>query len=287
MAVEEPETVRREWAIAGGAGRLCVRAWARPSSAARPVGPPTHLAVLLHGPGEHIGRYDHVAAGLAGNGAAVYGLDHRGHGRSAGPPGVIDDLEAAVVDVHRVVTQARSAYSALPLLLVGHSLGGLLALHYTRLYPGRTAGLVLSAPLLGESPVAQRRPDPGRGPDAGIPAEELSRDPAVGRAYAADELVRHGPVPRATLRAIAAGTVRAMVADEAGMPPMLWLHGSRDRIVPLAGAWEGIAAVAGDDLTVRIFPEARHEPFNETNRQEVLEEVCRFAARVAAAPRSG
>lgn len=269
----------REWQLPGGpdgSARLSARAW----GATEPP-EPTWLAVLVHGYGEHIGRYDHVARYLCERGAVVYGPDHRGHGKSSGERVLIEDFAGVVEDVHRLVTQARSAYRSLPLVLVGHSMGGLIAARYAQTYPAELAGLVLSGPVLGRWGAVEELLALEEIPDIPLDPDTLSRDPDVGADYAADELVWHGPFKRPLLQAIDTELRRAHDAGNVGDLPLLWLHGSDDRLVPLAGTKTGIDHLAGTDVAARIFPHARHEVFNETNREEVLDEVVRFAARVA------
>jgi len=271
----------RDWNLPGGpqgSQRLHVRAWAHAEAE------PDHLVVLVHGYGEHIGRYEHVARWLCEHGAVCYGADHRGHGLSSGERVLVEDFAGIVEDVHRVVTQARSAYRSLPLVLVGHSMGGLVAARYAQTHPGEVAGLVLSGPVLGEWAVVDRLLEADEIPDEPVDPATLSRDPGVGAAYAADELVWHGPFKRPTVRALRVELDRAAAAGRVGVP-LLWLHGSDDRLVPLEGTLRGVLALAGPDTAARVFPGARHEVFNETNREEVLAEVSRFAARVVAGAR--
>ncbi|GAB3473195.1 lysophospholipase [Nocardiopsis coralliicola] len=273
-------TVSREWGLPGGPGgaqRLHAKAWA-PEGAE-----PSWLAVLAHGYGEHIGRYEHVAEYLCDAGAAVYGMDHRGHGRSDGERVLIDDFEGVVEDVHRLVTQARTAYRTLPLVLVGHSMGGMIAARYAQVYGGELAGLALSGPVLGRWDTVPALLAHEEIPEAPIDVATLSRDPAVGAAYSADPLVWHGAFKRPTLEAIAAELERIRAAGRIGALPLLWVHGSDDRLVPLDGTTEGILAFAGEDVAARILPGARHEVFNETDREVPLGEVVRFAQRCAAA----
>jgi alpha-beta hydrolase superfamily lysophospholipase len=268
----------REWALAGGpdgSGRLAARAWA-PAE-----GEPTWLAVLVHGYGEHLGRYQEVAEDLVRAGAVVYGADHRGHGGSSGERVLIDDYAGVVEDVHRVITQARTAYRTLPLVLIGHSMGGLIASRYAQTHPEQLSALVLSGPVLGRWEALERLAAAEEIPDAPIDPSTLSRDPAVGEAYVADELVWHGPFKRATVNAMLTEIERGLAAGSVGPLPLLWVHGSDDRLVPLEGTRVGITSVMGEDFTARIFPGARHEVFNETNRDEVLGEVVRFAQRFA------
>ncbi|GAA1118200.1 alpha/beta hydrolase [Nocardiopsis metallicus] len=266
----------REWGLAGGpdgSGRLAARAWA-PAE-----GEPTWLAVLVHGYGEHLGRYEQVARDLCAAGAVVYGADHRGHGGSSGERVLIDDYAGVVEDVHRVLTQARTAYRSLPLVLIGHSMGGMIATRYAQVYPGSVQALVLSGPVLGRWTAAERLAAAEVIPDAPIDPATLSRDPAVGEAYEADELVWHGPFKRTTVNALLTELERGNSAGSLGSLPLLWVHGHEDQLVPVSDTKVGIEAVAGEDVTARIFPGARHEVFNETNRDEVLGEVIRFAHR--------
>ncbi|WP_285757833.1 alpha/beta hydrolase [Nocardiopsis ansamitocini] len=270
----------REWGLPGGAQgaeRLHVRAWA-PAQ-----GEPDRLVVLVHGYGEHVGRYDYPAGFLCTRGAVCYGLDHRGHGRSSGERVLVEDIDGLVEDVHRVVTQARSAYRSLPLVLVGHSLGGLIAARYVQTHPEQVAGLVLSAPVLGRWTAVEELLEAAEIPDAPIDPATLSREESVGADYTADELVWHGPFKRRTLEAIRAGLADASAAGRVRDIPLLWLHGSADALVPLEGTLQGVLSLAGPDTSARVFPGARHEVFNETNRDEVLAEVARFAGRVAPA----
>ncbi|WP_037864579.1 alpha/beta hydrolase [Streptomyces sp. NRRL S-340] len=268
----------REHVLTGTRGTLCVHEWPHPR--------PRFLAVLVHGYGEHAGRYAEVADVLRGLGAAVHAPDHVGHGKSAGERVVVEDFEDVVSDVHAVADLARSAHPRLPLVLVGHSMGGLIAARYAQRHGDELTALVLSGPVIGAWELPGRLLALDEIPDRPISPAALSRDPAVGAAYAADPLVWHGPMKRPTVEAFAR-TLRT-VADggDVGRLPVLWLHGDDDRLVPLAGSRAGVErltggpAGAGGDLTERIYPGARHEVFLETNRAEVFADVTAFLDRV-------
>ncbi|MBR8741045.1 alpha/beta hydrolase [Nocardiopsis sp. MG754419] len=266
----------REWALAGGpdgSARLAARAWVSTERE------PTWLAILVHGYGEHLGRYGQVAEDLCAAGAVVYGADHRGHGGSSGERVLIDDYAGVVQDVHRVITQARTAYRTLPLVLIGHSMGGMIAARYAQVYPESVQALVLSGPVLGRWTAAEELSAAAEIPDVPIDPATLSRDPAVGRAYVEDPLVWHGPFKRTTVNALLTELERGTTAGSVGSLPLLWVHGHEDALVPVCDTKVGIERLAGEDVTARIFPGARHEVFNETNREEVLGEVIRFAHR--------
>ncbi|NKZ04083.1 alpha/beta hydrolase [Actinomadura latina] len=264
-------TTIREWEFAGTRGAITARIWAD--------GDPRYVAVLVHGYGEHLGRYDHVADVLVRHGAVVCGPDHMGHGRSAGDRVLIEDYEDVVADVHTVVESARGDHPGLPVVMIGHSMGGLIAARYAQLHGSGLAALVLSGPVLGRWHAVSELLPLDEMPDAPIDTATLSRDPAVGEAYTEDPLVWHGPFKKPTIRALDTELRRIGDHGALGALPTLHVHGEDDRLVPLEGTLTGIEAIRGDDLTQRIYPAARHEVFNETNRDEVLADVTAFIDR--------
>ena len=265
-------TTSREWEFAGSRGAVTARIWSD--------GEPRYVAVLVHGYGEHLGRYEHVADALVRHGAVVCGPDHMGHGRSAGERVLIEDFEDVVADVHTVAGSARGDHPGLPVVMIGHSMGGLIATRYAQLHGGGLAALVLSGPVLGRWGAVERLLALDEMPDEPIDPSTLSRDPSVGKAYTEDPLVWHGPFKKTTVRALDAALRRVNEHGSLGALPTLYLHGEDDRLVPPGDTRAGIEAVRGDDLTQRIYPEARHEVFNETNRDEVLADVTAFIDRV-------
>jgi alpha-beta hydrolase superfamily lysophospholipase len=258
--------------IKGSEGDVSVRVWDNPDA--------SRVVVLAHGYGEHIGRYGHVADALVKRGAVVYGPDHLGHGRSAGDQVVVTDFERVVDDLRQVVELASDAHPGLPVVLIGHSMGGLIATRYAQRHGGELAGLVLSGPAVGLGPVIQGWLAEPELPSDPIDLAVLSRDPAVGEAYAADPLVWHGGWKRPTLEAF----VKADEAIAAGLGfgslPVFYVHGQADELVPLVLAQPVVQALKGDDFTETVVPEARHEVFNETNRDETIGAVADFVDRV-------
>jgi alpha-beta hydrolase superfamily lysophospholipase len=251
-----------------------VRAW--PNADAR------YVALLAHGYGEHIGRYEHVAARLVEHGAAVYGPDHLGHGRSEGDRVLVEDFDGVVADLHVVADRAREEHPDLPVVLIGHSMGGLIAARYAQLHGDELAALVLSGPAIGRNPDIEGLLALDPIPDVPIDPAVLSRDPAVGERYAADELVWHGPFKRATLEAMFAGVGAIAEGPALGDLPVLWIHGEADALVPLDTTRPAIERLGGERLEQRIYPEARHEVFNELNADEVLADVTAFVDRALA-----
>ena len=258
--------------IDGARGRIVVHEWPNPEA--------SFVVLLAHGYGEHAGRYEHVAARLVSEGAVVYAPDHLGHGLSEGERAHVDDGEDFSADLHRVAQRAREAHPGLPVVLIGHSMGGLIATRYAQRHPGELDALVLSGPAIGGSPELEMLLGMDPIPEVPIDPAILSRDATVGQAYMDDPLVYHGGFKRSTLQALV--TAVQAVADGPGLGdlPTLWIHGEEDQLVPLAATRAAIEHVRGSDFTERVYPGARHEVFNETNKDEVLDEVVAFVRRV-------
>jgi alpha-beta hydrolase superfamily lysophospholipase len=258
--------------LAGTEGTIQVRVWPHPA--------PERIVVLSHGYGEHIGRYEHVAAALVERGSVVYGPDHIGHGESDGERVVIADFENVVADLHAVVERAREEHPGLPVVLVGHSLGGLITTRYAQLHGEVLAGMVISAPVVGLGPVVGQWLAGPEVPSDPIDVAVLSRDPKVGEAYASDPLVWHGGWKRPTAEAL----LRVSEAIEAGPGfgdlPVLYIHGEADQLVPMILVQPAVQRLAGSDFAEHIVAGARHEPFNELEQDETIALVAEFAERV-------
>jgi alpha-beta hydrolase superfamily lysophospholipase len=257
----------------GSEGRISVRVWEHPGA--------RRVVVISHGYGEHIERYDHVAQTLGAGGAAVYGPDHLGHGHSAGERVLIADVEHVVDDLVRVIERARADHPGLPVVLLGHSMGGLIATRLTQ-RAGRPplAGLVLSSPAIGLGPVLAQMAEAGFA-DLPLDVSALSRDPAVGEAYAADPLVWHGPWKAPTLAALGRAQDAVEQGSTSGGLPLLWIHGTDDALVPIVFTRAAVERLRGADFTAHEHAGGRHELFNETDRERAIDLLCAFVERVA------
>lgn len=251
-------------------GPLLVRTWEASS--------PGWIALIAHGYGEHSGRYQWVAERLVEAGGLVCALDHIGHGRSPGEPVLIEDFEDVVAGVDSVRARVRAEHPDLPVVLIGHSLGGMVAARYAQEHQQELAALVLSGPVLGTWHVLDLL-ECDEIPNTTIDTEGLSRDPEVGRDYAADPLVWHGGFRRTTLRAIDRCLEKINDGPQLRIPT-LWLHGEDDEIVPEADTRTGIDRIRGPEFQEHVYRGARHELFNETNKAEVLEDLIGFVHRV-------
>jgi len=238
---------------------------------------PTFAAVIVHGYGEHARRYDHVAEALVAEGADVYAPDHLGHGESDGERASIQDMGVLVDDTADVVATARE--TGLPVVMIGHSLGGIIATHYAQRPDHGLTALVLSGPVIGGNPDLLGLVNLPEIPEIPIDPAILSRDPATGEAYAADPLVYHGPFKRETLQAIIDSVEKIAGDGDLGDLPTLWIHGEEDGLAPLSATRPAIERVRGSALEEKVYPGARHEVFNETNRDEVIADVIAFVKR--------
>jgi alpha-beta hydrolase superfamily lysophospholipase len=265
-----PDPQLDELERSGSHGRIFVRRWSVPS--------PVRVIVIAHGIAEHSGRYEHVAQRFAGDGATVYAPDHAGHGRSAGEFGRIDSIEDLADDLGVVVELAREENPGVPLVLVAHSLGGLITTRYLQRHgTDGLAALVLSGPFYG-NPGYEALLDMDPLPEVEIDTAVLSRDPAVGEAYAADELVYHGPGDRQTLTAIFDAVGKVKSGPQLADVPICWVQGEHDALAPLDITQAEVERLHGPDFEAHVYSEARHEVFNETNKDEVLDDVSGFIA---------
>jgi alpha-beta hydrolase superfamily lysophospholipase len=245
-------------------------------------GPARGVVVIVHGFGEHSGRYEHVARRLVAEGYVTYALDHRGHGRSQGTRAVIDRLANAVSDIDQLVVLAGDAHPGLPVFMLGHSMGGLLAVQYALEHQDRLAGLVLSGALAA----LDAAPAPARliarvlsvlAPGAGLIALDaslVSRDPQVVAAYRADPMVHHGKLPARTVaELIAAGQRFPELVAEIRVPTLI-MYGSEDRLCPPSGSVMLGERIGAADITVIPYEGLYHEILNEPEQQTVLDDMC-------------
>jgi alpha-beta hydrolase superfamily lysophospholipase len=257
--------------------KLQLREWPQPGA------PGTVL--IVHGLGEHIGRYAHVAARLNGSGWRVLGFDQRGHGASEGGRGKLATDDALLDDLARVIDAVRTEHTG-PLVLLGHSMGGLLAARFCAegMATGPAGwyrnvdGLVLSSPALDLGMNgAQKLLLAVLGPLApnlavgnGLKPAWISRDPAVVRAYINDPLVHDRVTPRLVRFMLEGGGVVTEHAANWTVPTLLLYAGS-DRCVAPAGSAAFAQAAPSATLTVREFKPLFHEIFNEPEKAEVFD----------------
>ena len=233
--------------------------------------------LIVHGLGEHSGRYDHVARRLAASGIDVHGFDLRGFGASGGPRAWLDRWPAYHDDVEARLLHVRELSRGRPVVLYGHSLGGLVALGYVLTDRPKPELLVLTAPAL-DSDVpdwkrALARVLSGVAPRLqirnGFDGSVLSRDPAVGAAYVADPLNYGRTTTRLGAEAMAEQERVRGSLDRLAVPTLV-LHGGQDTLVPPTAS-EPLAGLP--DVTRVVYDGLRHEVHNEPEWESVLEDV--------------
>jgi len=247
-----------------------------------PAGPPTGVVVIAHGFAEHGGRYAPVAARLVTDGLAVRAPDHRGHGLSEGKRTSIVRFDDYVDDLTTVVEQARAEWAPRRVILLGHSMGGLIALRLAVRASVPIDGLVVSAPAACPRDVSRLTLTVGRAlsrlaPNTGVlrlPLNRISRDPAVVDVYNRDPLVFRSPI-RARL---GAEMLTTMDRVEAGLPglriPLLVMQGTADGLVD-PGCGPHVYERGGSaDKTLKMYDGLWHEIFNEPERDHVLDDLA-------------
>jgi alpha-beta hydrolase superfamily lysophospholipase len=243
--------------------------------------------LLAHGYGEHGGRYRHVGERLTAAGLSVVVPDHRGHGRSQGRPVSVVRFDDYVDDLHAIAAEVAAEQGEAPTVLLGHSMGGLIATVYALRHAGELRGLALSAPAVVRGQVSAGLIAAGRllariAPELGVlrlPLDKISRDPGVVAAFLADPWVH----PRRIRARLGAEMLRAMDEVESGLPgltlPVLVMQGSADRLVDPSAAEYVHSRVGSRDRSVRIYPGLYHEILNEPEREQVLDDLLEWLER--------
>ena len=260
--------------------RLYYQAW-------EPDGAPRALVVVVHGLGEHGGRYLNLASYLVARGYGVYIHDLYGHGKSPGPRADLTSFEHRVADLHQFFDAVRREQPSRQIFLIGHSLGAAIATEYALAHPADLSGLVLSGvsfKLNGtESALLRRvvnllaRSWPRLGLSS-VPVETLSRDRAVVEAYRRDPLVFHGRIPARTLHRMITQWPRIAPALAGLQLPLLILHGALDQLCHPGGSVMLEAAAGARDKTLKFYAGLYHEIFNEPECETVYADVAAWLA---------
>jgi acylglycerol lipase len=248
-----------------------------------PQTPPRAVVFIVHGYGEHIGRYPHVAEALVNAGFAVYGLDHRGHGKSEGTRAYFKTLDDAVNDYRMYFEQVRAKHPELKIFMYGHSMGSLIALAFALRYQNDLTGLALSGCAVnGDETVPGIMMALGKfiksfAPtlplQPGLPSSELSTDPAVSQAYDNDPLVYRGLWKVGMgIGLIEAGIKLRDQAQQLKLP-LLIMHGEEDKITPISGSKLIYERATSSDKTLKTYPGMRHEIMNEREKEKPLAEL--------------
>lgn len=247
-----------------------------------PTASPRAVVLLVHGYGEHCGRYGHVAAEFARRGARVHAYDQRGHGRSDGRPVYVDRFEQYLLDLEHFRRHVREQTPDVPVFLFGHSLGGLVALLYVLNRTPPLRGLLLSAPALKVNPdiapllrrIAQLvgRLFPTL-PTVRSPQGSISRDPAVLEAVRNDPLNYHGRIPARTGAELLRAGEEAQTRLTELRTPFLVIHGTGDTLSTPRWSERLYEQAPVEDKTLKLYDGLYHETFNEPEQDQVLQDL--------------
>jgi len=246
-----------------------------------PKGKPKALVCLVHGGGEHTGRYEHVGKALNEAGYALFGFDLRGHGKTGGARGHIPSLDEALLDIQRFIGFQRQNFPDTPIFLYGHSLGAMLALAYAIQHPDGLQGVIATGAFL-RSPLWDQKAKvalakalgsliPALTLPIGLDPSTISRDPVVVERYMNDPLV-HGKSSLGLAMTSLNGIDLCFANAKEFKPPLLMMHGTDDKLTYPSGS-EDFAKLAREnnkDVTLKLWDGLHHEIHNEPEQAEVF-----------------
>ena len=269
-------TRRSEGTIIGVRGlRLHYRTWEPPDA---------HAAiVLVHGLGEHSARYAEFGERMAGFGIATFAMDLRGHGLSEGRRGHVPSFDIFLQELDRFRREVEGlANVSVPLFLLGHSLGGLIALRYQEEYSSRFRGAIILSPWLATAMTVPRwkanaaqalaKLLPALPLHTRLDARHISRDTDVVEAYVSDPLVHDRVTPR-FFSEVSMAMGLALQRSDRIREPLLFLAAGDDRLVDTEKSLRFARSLTVQDLTVRVYEGHYHELLNELDRATIHREI--------------
>jgi lysophospholipase len=267
---------RSDGTIVGVRGtRLAYRMWEAPNARA--------ALVVVHGLGEHAGRYAEFGERMAGYGISTFAMDLRGHGLSEGRRGHVTSFDIFLQELDRFRREVEGlADFRVPLFLLGHSFGGLIALRYQEEYNTRFEGAIISAPWLATAVHVPRwkanaaqflsKLLPALPFRAGIRSEDLTHDSAIVEAHRADPLVHDRITPRLFAETSTAMGLALQRSDRI-QEPLLFMVAGADRLVDTERSLTFARSITASDVTVRVYPGYFHEILNEVDRATIHREI--------------
>ena len=247
-----------------------------------PDSAPKAVLLIVHGAGEHSGRYAGLAAHCCAAGYAVVAQDHIGHGKSDGSYGHMEEFQHHMETLEMFRQRMVEQFPELPMILLGHSMGGLISACFLLSHQREFAGCVLSGPAIKtemEPGLIQRvliqllaRLTPSMGVMQLDPAG-VSRDPAVVKAYCEDPLVNHGKMSARFVSELFAAMAEIQARAAEIELPILIMHGAADVMTAPDGSRFLYDAVSSSDKTLKLYPGLYHEIFAEPEREEIYAEL--------------
>ncbi|QMV40000.1 alpha/beta hydrolase [Cohnella cholangitidis] len=262
-----------EWRCADGT-RMHASEWSlEPERKARAV------IGIVHGMGEHMGRYSHVAEMLNAEGYAVIGFDQRGHGQTEGKRGHVSGYEGLLEGVDRLIAEGQCKYPGVPFFLLGHSMGGNVTLNYLLRKQPDIAGAIVTGPWLKlafKPPSLQatigkiiERIYPKYTNNRPMVADSLTTDPVMIERYLNDPL-GHGQITAKFFFSVQGAGLWALKHAKDLKLPLLLMHGEDDKVTSIHASKQFAEQLSGANVTWREWPGFKHELLNERGRQEVF-----------------
>ena len=283
-----PHTLPKEEQLESTGGlKVFARSWS-PSDRARGV------VVIVPGFNSHSGYYTWVADQLVAQRFAVFAVDLRGRGRSDGERFYVQQFSDYVSDVETVMKVVKSRHPGLPVFLLGHSAGGVVAACYTLEHQSELAGLI-SESIAHEVPAPSFALAVFKGlshvaPHAHVlhlKNEDFSRDPEVVRAMNDDPLIAHETQPTQTLAEMVRADERLRTDFPKFTLPLLILHGTADKATKPSGSKRFYDSASSRDKTLKLYDGSFHDPLNDVDKATVMEDIAGWiAARVPATVRT-
>jgi len=254
----------------------------------QPAADPIGVILLVHGIGEHAGRYDHVAEVLTDAGYIVYALDHRGHGRSEGLRTYFESFDVLLADLENYYQAIKAKHTGVPFFMYGHSMGSLISLMFVLMHQSELAGWISTgSPLMSDS-LAPKFVVQFANMVAGIAPKlqiirlagnNISRDPVVVERYNNDPLVNRRPLRVGMVTMIFNNAIAMRKRLNELTLPILVMHGGDDAIAPASGSEYLYIHAASEDKQLKIYDKYLHEIHNEFGRETVFADMLAWLER--------
>lgn len=250
--------------------------------------PAKAVVCFVHGIGDHSSRHTHVAEAFTNEGFVFYTADQRGHGKSEGQRGHFPSPESILQDIDLLLQNANKSFPGLPIILYGHSMGGILVLYYALKRKPDLAGVISNSPGLHNA--LQKKPlliiaarvlgslFPQMSISNGLDLNGISRDPAMVQAYKNDPII-HNRITMG-LGKVMLGVTNWTLENAGSFPlPLLIMHGKAD-IITYASGSEAFAAALPGKCSLILWEKAYHEIHNEPEKNEVMSAMTEWAKRL-------
>jgi len=240
------------------------------------------IIVIAHGLAEHSGRYMNVVNYFIPLGYGVAAIDHLGHGRSEGDRCYVKSMDDFVEPLNHFVLDVKKQYPSMPVILLGHSMGGLIATLFLSKYQNNITAAILSSPAVvgvGKVSMVQQLQILLKSifsPKSGfmqLSAKDVSRDPKVVEGYENDPLVYSGKMTFGLAVSMGKAMRKLQTTAKNITLPVLIVQGGKDTLINPEGAEKLLSWLGSKDKTLTVYPESYHEVLNEPEKFELLEEL--------------